>query len=91
MVTRANRISTDADLADVNLISAAGDRNATLASAGKLVGMGWSKAIQPIFDATCISCHDGTPGPANPTYTITDPATGMVAFSCTFNLTRDPP
>jgi hypothetical protein len=90
MVARANRISTDADLADVNLISATGDRNATLASAGKLIGMGWSKAIQPIFDGRCTTCHDGTPGPANPSYQIVDPATGMVVFSFTFNLTSTP-
>ena len=27
----------------------------------KLFGMAWDKAVQPIFDAKCVSCHDGTP------------------------------
>jgi hypothetical protein len=36
------------------------------------VGVPWDLALQPIFDAKCVECHEGTPGPANPTYTISD-------------------
>ena len=52
----------------------------------QIVGVAWDKAIQPIFDAHCTSCHDGTPGPANPSYTITDPMTGT-STTWTFDLT----
>ena len=41
-----------------------------------VVGVPWDLALQPIFDAKCISCHDGTPNAANPTYTITHPESG---------------
>jgi hypothetical protein len=55
-----------------------------------VVGVPWDKALQPIFTANCVSgCHDGTPRPGNPTYTITEPETGM-SFSWTFNLSGDP-
>jgi hypothetical protein len=40
-------------------------------------GVPWDLAIQPILDAKCASCHNGQPGPANPSYTITDNMTGM--------------
>ncbi|HEU4734128.1 MAG TPA: hypothetical protein VFT22_39830, partial [Kofleriaceae bacterium] len=43
------------------------------ATPDKVVGVAWSDLVQKIFDAKCISCHNGTPGPANPSYTITDP------------------
>ena len=41
------------------------------------VGIPWDTALQPIFDAKCAmsGCHDGTPGPANKSFTITDPET----------------
>ncbi len=41
------------------------------------VGIPWDTALQPIFDAKCATsgCHDGTPGPANKSFTITDPET----------------
>jgi hypothetical protein len=42
-------------------------------SYGKIRGVPWDKAIQPIFDAKCISCHDGDPAkPGNKSYTVTD-------------------
>ena len=44
-----------------------------------VVGVPWDLALQPIFDAKCISCHDGTPSAANPTYTITHPESGWWA------------
>ncbi len=48
-------------------------------------GVPWDTAIQPILDAKCASCHNGTPGAANPSYTITDNATGM-SQTFTFDL-----
>ena len=70
------------------------------ATATEIVGVPWDASpipggtvgvglVQPIFDAHCISCHDGTPGPANPSYTITNPTTGAV-LTWTFNLKKDP-
>ncbi|HEX9101744.1 MAG TPA: hypothetical protein VF997_06050, partial [Polyangia bacterium] len=53
------------------------------------VGVPWDKAIQPIFDAHCVDCHDGTPGTANPSYTVTD-MTDMTTFMFTFNLKGTP-
>jgi Hydrazine synthase alpha subunit middle domain len=43
------------------------------------VGIPWDTALQPIFDAKCATsgCHDGTPGPANKSFTITDPETNQ--------------
>jgi hypothetical protein len=58
-------------------------------TADKVMGVPWNLAIQPIFDARCIACHDGTPGTANPTYTITD-MTDMTTFQHTFDLTSKP-
>lgn len=77
LVPRANRLSTDAVEADPN------------ADPTTIVGVAWDKAVQPIFDAHCISCHNGTPGPANPSYTITDPVT-MTSTTWTFDLTNKP-
>jgi hypothetical protein len=48
-------------------------------------GVPWDLVLQPIFDAKCVSCHNGVPGPANPTYMITDMTTGT-SFSFTFDL-----
>ncbi|HEX5063674.1 MAG TPA: hypothetical protein VFV99_30055 [Kofleriaceae bacterium] len=78
LVSRARRISTDAELSSP---TTAPDR---------LVGMAWNKAIQPVFDAKCVSCHDGTPSAANPTYQIVDPTTGTMVAQFTFNLTATP-
>lgn len=49
------------------------------------VGLAWDGPIQAIFDAKCASCHDGTPGPANPSFTITDPDTDQ-SQTFTFDL-----
>jgi Hydrazine synthase alpha subunit middle domain len=52
-------------------------------SYGNIRGVPWDKAIQPILDAKCVSCHDGdTTKPGNPSYTVTDMTTGT---SQTFN------
>jgi hypothetical protein len=53
------------------------------------MGVPWDQAIQPIFDRGCVDCHDGSPGAANPTYTITD-ITDMTMFTHTFDLTAKP-
>jgi Hydrazine synthase alpha subunit middle domain len=54
------------------------------------VGVPWDKALQPIFDAKCVSCHDGDASKAgNRSYTITDPETGE-SFTWTFNLSSEP-
>jgi hypothetical protein len=63
--------------------------NTAPATPTEIVGVGWSTQVQPIFDTKCVSCHDGTPGPANPSYTITDTTTGT-AITWTFNLRSDP-
>jgi hypothetical protein len=63
-------------------------------SYGKIRGVPWDKAIQPVLDAKCVSCHDGDATKmyggklANPTYTITDNTIG-VSQTFTFNLKGD--
>jgi hypothetical protein len=49
------------------------------------VGVPWDVALQGVFDAKCVSCHNGTAGAANPTWTISDPMTGA-SFTWTFDL-----
>lgn len=49
------------------------------------VGVPWDTTLQAIFDAKCVSCHNGVPGPANPSWTISDPETGA-SFSWAFDL-----
>jgi hypothetical protein len=59
-------------------------------SPGKVRGVPWDKAIQPILDAKCISCHDGDPAkPGNPSFTVTDMTTGT-AQTFVFDLTGKP-
>ena len=53
-------------------------RNSTDFSKTAVTGVPWDQALQPIFDAKCVSCHNGVPGPANPSFTITDTVTGMM-------------
>jgi hypothetical protein len=55
--------------------------------AARPVGIPWDTALQPIFDAKCAmsGCHDGTPGPANKSFTITDPESGQTQ-TFTFDL-----
>jgi hypothetical protein len=63
-------------------------RESTTYTRDAIVGVPWDKSLQPLFDAKCVSCHDGTPSAANPSYTLTDPATGQTA-TWTFNLKGD--
>jgi hypothetical protein len=61
------------------------DRVSASTSRDDTVGVPWDTALQQIFDANCVECHEGTPGPANPTYTITDPES-MMSQTVTFDL-----
>jgi hypothetical protein len=55
-------------------------------SYGNIRGVPWNKAIQPILDAKCVSCHDGdATKPGNKTYTVTDMTT-MTSQTFTFDL-----
>jgi hypothetical protein len=65
------------------------ERASTVYTADKVVGVPWDKALQPIFDAKCVDCHDGSAGAANPSYTLTD-MVNMATFTFTFNLKGDP-
>jgi len=49
--------------------------NPKLPSDNAVQGVPWDMAIQPILDAKCASCHNGTVSAANPSYTIRDNAT----------------
>ncbi len=49
------------------------DRQKTTGFAESSIGIPWNLALQPIFDAKCIACHDGDPNkPGNASYSITD-------------------
>lgn len=58
------------------------DASGNVPAAATVRGVPWDKAVQPILDAKCVSCH----GPDNkagvPSYTVTDMTTGT---SQTFN------
>ncbi len=62
------------------------DRMSMDFSRDNIVGVAWDRALQPMFDAKCVSCHNGTPGAANPSYTITD---GTTTLTWTFDLRGD--
>ncbi len=83
-ITQAIAIGPTAAMSDV----ARADRQSTTYTRDKIVGVPWDKSLQPLFDAKCVSCHNGVAGPANPSYTITDPATGKSA-TWIFNLSGD--
>jgi hypothetical protein len=70
----------------MSLIPRASRENTAAVIPTDLVGIGWDKQLQPMFDAKCISCHNGQPSAANPTYTLTDPTTN-VTTQWTFDLT----
>ncbi len=74
-VPRGQRMSTDTQLTD------------PMTPVDQLVGMAWDKALQPIFNAKCVSCHGDDNKAGIAPYTITDPATGAVVSQWTFNLT----
>ncbi|HEY0714190.1 MAG TPA: hypothetical protein VGF45_16025, partial [Polyangia bacterium] len=51
----------------------------------KVRGVPWNLALQKIFDAKCVSCHDGTPKPGNRSFTVTDMTLGTTQ-TFTFDL-----
>jgi hypothetical protein len=56
----------------------------------KVRGVPWDKALQPIFNAKCVSCHNGNPAkPGNPSYTVTDTTLGTMQ-TFTFDLRSQP-
>jgi hypothetical protein len=60
-------------------------RMSTTYTAAGVIGVPWDKALQPIFDAKCVQCHDGSASAANPSYSITFGDGSM--FKWTFDLT----
>jgi hypothetical protein len=58
-------------------------------SRDKVMGVAWDKALQPIFNAKCLGCHDHNNAAGMQPYTITDPMTGT-SISWTFNLEGTP-
>jgi Hydrazine synthase alpha subunit middle domain len=70
----------------INLDSPRSTRLSTDYSYEKIRGVPWNLAIQPIFDAKCVSCHDGDPTkPGNRSYTVTDATAGTMQ-TFTFDL-----
>ena len=65
------------------------DRQSTTFTRAGTIGIPWDRALQPIFDAKCVSCHNGTPGPANPSWTLMNTTTGAT-FTWTFDLRGGP-
>ena len=74
-------------MAPVNLDVPRAQRTSTNFTYGNVRGVPWDLAIQPIFDAKCISCHDGDGSkPWNPQFTVMDNTTGT-SQTFTFDLT----
>jgi hypothetical protein len=63
--------------------------NMAPASPTAVIGVAWDKHLQPVFDAKCTSCHDGSATAANPSYTLTNTKTGQTV-TWRFNLKGDP-
>jgi hypothetical protein len=78
---------TDAFALGPNDLMSAVTRFDRITTVGDPVGIPWDQALQPIFDSSCAmsGCHDGTPGPANKSFTITDTVTGQ-SQTFTFDL-----
>lgn len=79
----------------INMNSTRDQRFSLDYSRANIVGVPWGSdspddpsgtgAVQAIFNAKCVSCHNGVPGPANPSYTIMDTETGEMQ-TITFDL-----
>jgi len=64
-------------LPPVNLDVPRAQRISTNYTYGNVRGVPWDLAIQPIFDAKCVSCHNGDASKSyNPSYTVTDMTSG---------------
>ncbi len=74
---------------DLHAATPRAQRQSTTYTRDGEIGIPWDQALQPIFDAKCVSCHNGTPGPANPSWGIMDPITGAT-FTWTFDLRGGP-
>ena len=75
-----------AGLAPANLDVPRAQRSSTTFTYGNVRGVPWDLAIQPIFDAKCVSCHDGdATKPWNPQFTVMDNTTGTMQ-TFTFDL-----
>lgn len=61
------------------------DRVSTDLSRDKIMGVAWDVALQPMFNAKCVSCHGDSNTAGIPPYTIMDPVTGET-ITWTFNL-----
>jgi hypothetical protein len=72
---RPQRVSASAYVLDANGNLPAGTNAANPGDNG-IRGVPWDLAIQPILDKHCISCHDGSTGAQNPSYTVTDMTSG---------------
>ncbi|HEY4187163.1 MAG TPA: hypothetical protein VGP07_18955 [Polyangia bacterium] len=71
----------------VNLDVPRAQRSSTNFTYGNVRGVPWDTAIQPIFDAKCVSCHDGdATKPGNPQFTVMDNTVGK-SQTFTFDLT----
>jgi hypothetical protein len=81
---RPQRVSTSAYVLDASGNLPAGTNAANPGDNG-IRGVPWDLAIQPILDKHCISCHDGSTGAQNPSYTVTDMTSGT-SQTFTFDL-----
>jgi Hydrazine synthase alpha subunit middle domain len=81
---RPERVSSSAYVLDANGSLPAGTNAANPGDNG-IRGVPWDLAIQPILDAHCVSCHDGSTGAQNPSYTVTDMTSGT-SQTFTFDL-----
>jgi len=70
---------------DLRALAPRADRVSASFTRDTTVGVPWDTALQNVFNAKCVSCHNGTAGPANPSWTISDPMTGA-SFTWTFDL-----
>jgi hypothetical protein len=70
----------------VNLDVPRAQRISTTYTYDSVRGVPWDKAIQPILNAKCISCHDDKNSAGVPPYTVTDTTTGT-SQTFTFDLT----
>jgi hypothetical protein len=61
------------------------ERMSTDFSRDKIMGVAWDQALQPMFNAKCVSCHGDSNTAGIPPYTIMDPVTGET-ITWTFNL-----
>jgi hypothetical protein len=83
---RAQRMMDPSDYARTDVLANSGNG---VDGVDKLVGMGWSTVVQPVFDANCTNCHDSANTAGMPSYSIVD-AMGNTLFTWTFNLSNDP-